>query len=457
MKELNSVQMGTAAGAIARLPRPVDFPSGRGCSRLRVEAQIPCKNNTAGPLDFTGAKAKDAIACLFATTSLRFGDKVKDEVDVALGYLRAREMLLELTGDDFFVIGSNNVPVRLNALTDATVLYAAVAAGATITLVVEFARAFEVARLGTDAYRYCPGASQMRQVQFEAIRGGTFDAGGAFVQGAAADLLFLADDFEANDDKWAAVPRLYQNEEAGRVSHGPKAPIGLLAMWEYSQVGAATPLSLFTIGRDGDSPIHSDARASRVVRDALYTDPIGMYDVNGLVTVLHSLPDGSEVNDIPVGSGFIFQQTGAELNPPRTAWLHVPVRTREEIDEFVGRNVANETGIKLISAAAKSPKGITSHAAGMEPMILAKRDDDDFEALPGRVTGIGIAPTDHVPASVMKAAQAAAGAASDPAAARATAGKVTQQLAKALPGYQSGQRHRRGGFFGAMVSRVAGQ
>ena len=66
MKELNAAQMGTGAGAPCKLPRPVVFADGHGCARLRVECTVVPKNNTGGAVDYTGAKAKDAAACMFS-------------------------------------------------------------------------------------------------------------------------------------------------------------------------------------------------------------------------------------------------------------------------------------------------------------------------------------------------------------------------------------------------------
>jgi hypothetical protein len=455
MKELNSVQMGTAAGAIARLPRPVDFSHGRGCSRLRVEATIPAKNKTAGAISYTGAEAKKAIACIFATSLLKFGDRSPDNVDVALNFERAREMCIALSGDDFVIIGSDGVPKRMRDVADADVLFAAVAAGASVNLVVEFVRPFEVVRLGEDAYAYCPGASQMKQVQWEFVRGGTFSSSGNFSQGAAADLLFIADTFEAHEDRWAAVPRIYQQEEAGRTSHGPKAPVGLIAMWEYTKAGAATDLTLFTVERDGDAPLFDNVRASRVIRDALYTDPTGFYDVNALVTALVNLPAGSERADIPCGIGFKLQQTGTELNPARTAWLHIPARSEADWDELVGANVRTQQGIKLLSAAIRSGKTLPASVAALEPVIIAGRESVDFEGSPGRVYATGIAPTTHIPQAIVNAASSAVNA--QPNAARSSiADRAAESIARALPGGASAIRPAATPIKTALVSRLGG-
>jgi hypothetical protein len=452
MRELNSQQMGTTAGALARLPRPVSFADGRGCARLRVEVVQSMKNNTGGPLDYTGARAKKLIEGLFKTSTLRFGDRHADVVDNALDFARLREMCLALTGDDFIIVHpTTGVPTRLASIADADVLKAAVAAGASFLITMEIARPFEVVRLGEDAYAYCPGASQLRQVQWEFVRGSAVDtAGGEFVQNGAADLLFVADDFETGDDKWAAVPRLYQQEEAGRESHGPRAPSGLLSVWEYSAVGASTALTLFSITREGDAPLHDNVRAARVVRDALYTDPTGAYDLNLLATVLHQIPDNTEKNEIPVGEGWKFLQTGTELSPPKTAWLHVPARSEEEHDN-TGKNVEGDQGVKMISAAAKSAKGMSSPAASLEPVIMARQGSADFEALPGRVVARGLSPTTHVPASVANAA--AASVSGDPEAASAAASKVATAIAKAIPGGVATRRGRKTPVFASLARR----
>lgn len=446
MKELNSAQMGVTSGSICRLPRPVPFPSGRGCARMRAEATVTLKNNNAGAQNLTGATAKWILATLFDTSTLRFGDRKPEIVDSSLAYARARELMDVLTMDDFIIQASgynSGAPKRVRDVADADVIAATVAAGATTSITVEFTRAFEVTRLGVDAYSYCPGASQMRQIQWEFVRGGAVDPSGNFTQNGAADVLFIADDYEAHDDQWAFVPRLYQQEEAGRESHGPRGPIGLLAMWDYNAVGASTPLTLFTIKRDGDAPLHDNVNAKRVVRDALYTDPIGAYDVNALATVLFNLPGDADKHDTPVGSGFTLVQTGSELNPPKTAWLHVPVYDQSQVDALVGENVRDALGVKLISAAAKSGKGLGSGAASLEPVIIAHKDSADFEALPGRVIADGVAPSTHIPAAVMAAAQAQVAVASGEEGKRAAAEKITKTIAKSVPGWLPGRRGAR--------------
>lgn len=459
MKELNSAPMGVSSGSICRLPRPIPFPMGRGCSRIRAEATVTLKNGSAAAANLTGATVKWILACLFDTSTLRFGDRQPEIVDSSLPYTRARELMNVLTLDDYLIqaAGYNGgAPKRVRDVADADVIASAVAAGGTTLVTVEFCRAFEVVRLGPDAYSYCPGATQMRQLQWEFVRGGSVDPAGVFVQAAQADVLFVADDFEAHDDLWAFVPRLYQQEEAGRESHGPRNAIGLLAMWDYNTPGSSTPLSLFTIRRDGDAPLHDNVQARRVIRDALYTDPIGAYDVNALATVLHNLPGDAEKHDVPVGAGYTLVQTGSELNPPRTAWLHVPVYSEEAIDKYVGENVKDVLGVKLVNASAKSGRALGSGAAALEPVLIARKESADFEHLPGRVHAEGIAPTTHIPAAVLSAATAQVGAAAGIEGKGAAADKVAKALSKAVPGWLSGKRGQKGPAHQAIKGRLGG-
>jgi len=459
MKELNSAQMGQTAGSICRLPRPVFFPKGRGCSRLRAEATITLKNTNGGAQNLTGATLKWALAVGFDTATLRFGDRKMEVVDTSLPYLRAREMFVGMTCDDFLVQAAaynSGVAKRVKDVLDADVIATAVASGATAVVTVEYTRAFELNRLGQDAYAYCPGSTQMGQVQWEFVRGGTADPSGNFIWNQAADVLFIADDFEASDDRWASVPRIYQQEEAGRESHGPRTAVGLLAVWEYTGAGAATPLTLFSIARDEDVPVHDNVNAKRVVRDALYTDPVGAFDLNVLATVLHNLPGDGERHDIPTGSGFRLVQTGTELNPMRSAWLHVPVRDQGDVDKFIGENVQTPHGVKLINAAAKSGRTLASTAAALEPVVIAQHGDKDFEALPGRLVSDGGAAVDHVPDSVVAAGKAQVANAPGAVAKDAASDKVSSAIAKAIPGALPGRRNTRGAWRQNMAAHFKG-
>lgn len=458
MKELNSAPMGTSSGAICKLPRPVDFPRGRGCARIRAEAIVTMQNSTAGALDYTGARAKALIEGLFKTSTLKFGDRAQDVVDTALDFDELQRMLIAMTGDDVLIVNpTTGAPIRYRDLAAATVLSAAVAAGASITLTVEIARAFELPRLGSDAYAFCPGATQMGQIQWEFIRGTTVDTNGNFVQNGVANILFVVDDFEASDDPWASVVRVYNQDENGRVSHGPKGPIGLISLWERTSIGSATALTLFSVERDGDTAIHDNANAARQVRDALYTDPIGAYDLNALATVLVQIPDGAELHDIPCGSGFRLGQTGSELNPPQTVWLHIPARNEAEIDELVGKNVETADGVKLIGASAKTRGGVSGPVASLLPVLVVPRGAADFESLPGRVYAKNQAAVTHVPSHVIGAARAQTAAGGDSETVAANASRVANAIAKVVPGAASAVRGKRSPWFQGLRARLAGK
>lgn len=460
MKELNSAQIGVAAGSLCRLPRPIAFPPGRACVRLRAEATVTAKQINAVAQTLTGATAKAILACLFDTATLRFGDRHPEIVDSSLPYARAREMYIAQSMDDFLISApgyNGGLPKRVRDVADADVVVAATATNATAVITVEYARTFELARLAQDAYAYIPGETQIRQVQWEFARSGVFESSGNWTQAQAADVLFLADDTEATDDQWAFVPRLYQQEEAGRESHGPKTPIGLLTLWEYTLPGGATTLTLYSIRRNGDSPIQDTVRARRYVSDAQYTDPIGAYDLNALATVLHNIPGDSEKHDIPVGEGFLLAQTGSELNPPKTAWLHIPVRTREEIDAYVGENVADAQGVKAINASAKAGKNVATSIAALEPYILARASHADFESLPGRVYVNGLPAKDHIPDQITRAATAQVAGATGQETKAAMSDKASKAIAKAMPGMLSGVRGRASASMRGFGARLLGR
>ena len=464
MRKLNATTMAAVAGTPAKLPRPIAFPDGRAMARIVCEASVPVLQSNAVAQTLTGTSVLSMIACLFASITTRFGDKVPEIVDSTVPFARFREMFQKLTGDDFLVISptyNNGLPKRLRDILAADVIVPSTAQNGTANLTFEIARAFEIASLGPDAYSYIPGASQARQIQFEFSRGAIFDPANNWIQNGNVNLTFLADDVECAHDSWAMVPRIVQNEEGGLTSHGPPTPSGIVGMWEYGYPGigaGATPLTLMAVRRRGDAPLHEAIEAARVIRDASYTLGAGgyngsAYDLNNQVSVLVDLPCDADREDIPVGEGWELDQTGSELSPAKTAWLHIPVRTQDEWDSLAGANIADKLGAKLVGRATIGRK-LTAGPASMEPMVIAHPSDHIFETSPGRLYVEGAPPVTHIPESVAAVARGQVAAHSAPAAKSAAAAQVGAAVAAAIPGGQSGVRGRPAPAAGTVAQRL---
>lgn len=418
MLEINSYQQGAVAGAIAKLPTPVAFPDGTGCPRLRTEVQVEIKNNTAGPLDYTFARAKKAAACLFGFTSNWFGDVSKDIFDNAITFDQLRELIITATDDDVVVAGK-----FFGDYADADVIKPAVAAGASFLLTIEVPRPFELTRLGQDALIFVPGWSQMAQLHSEVKRGGAgeFDTDGSFVQNKASDWLMMADTCTLHEDQWSVVPRIYANKEIGKLNHSPAGELLILGIHERSKTAAQTMaggagiLGLISIRRAGEAPLHENVQAARVARDAMYGKLPDGEDLGRYVTPLFHLPQQLNPNDLPTGAGILVEMPGAEIaGGAEVGYVYLPAFDDAYADavvkpNFVGEEKGKLARIKLVNALTKQGRSITSKLATFAPRALVRETEPEFRTLPGDVAEAkkpGITP--DVPAAVQAAANSAA-------------------------------------------------
>jgi hypothetical protein len=422
MREINSYQQGQAAGAIAKLPGPVEWPEGQGCPRTRTEVVVEVKNGTAGPLDYTFARAKAAAACLFGFVTNWFGDKAKDIVDNALTFAQLRELIINLTDDDVIINDK-----FYGDYADADVIKAAVAAGAVFNLRIEVPRPFEITRLGKDRAIWVPGWTQMAMLHSEVKRldAGAFDTNGNFVQNKAADFLMIGDTCTLHDDVWANVPRTYVNKEIGKLNHAPAGELALLGVYERTMTGvqtmadAANTIGLFSLKRAGEAPIHENVDAARVARDAMYDVLPGGEDLGKLALPLHVLPQALDPTDIPTGSGWLVEMPGAEIvGGAEIGYCHIPAFDGAYAEtivkpNLVGEEQGKEKRVKITTALVKQGRSITSKLAAFAPRAIVRESDPEYGATSGDVLDAKLGKiVQSVPPPVAEAAQKTAAAGS---------------------------------------------
>jgi hypothetical protein len=450
MRELNHAQQGQVAGSMAKLPGPVEWPEGTGCPRVRTEIVVEVKNSTAGALDYTFARAKKAVACLAGFISNWFGDKAKDLFDNAITFAQLREFIVANTDDDVVINGK-----FYGDYADADVLQAAVAAAGVFNLKIEIPRPFELTRLGVDAALWAAGWSQMRLLhsEFKRLGAADFDTNGNFVQNKAAEFVWLADTTVMHDDAWANVPRVYVNQEVGKLNHAPAGELLLLSVYERTKTGLATiagdagTLGLFSLKRAGEAPVHENVRAARVATDALYGQLPAGEDVNKLVCPLHHLPQLVGPNDLPTGTGWLVEMPGAEIvGGAEVGYCYIPPFDESYAETIVAPNlVGTEQGkasrVKLVNVLAKQGRSITSKLARFAPRAIVPEGDAAWSTDAGDVLAAGASKAmPDVPMGVQKAATAWAGGGDDDNERDARATSAAKGIGKYLVGGQTGIR-----------------
>ena len=247
-------------------------------------------------------------------------------------------------------------------------------------------RSYTYLHFGQEEKTYALGPTQAGKMVIELKRGSGTTWATYFSQTGVANITLLADDFEDSADEWSDPPRVLLQDEAGRVSHGPNSAM-LFKVWERSAVGASTALTLFSLKRDDDEPIHDNVRASRVVNDAAYQTPFGSIDLNTLQTVLWAPGELVGINEMPSGESWRFVQPTLDLSPAHTAWLYVPTMTKDDSDEisqmFTG---PGEDAVKLTTSFVRKDTSTPSHVAAHSPLTALRPGQAGFDSIPGRTT-----------------------------------------------------------------------
>ncbi len=413
----NSASLASSNGAKFVLPRPVSFPDGHICERIRVEASVPIKNNNVANKNIVNADFVNLFAAIFGNTSLAWGNSAKEVVDNALTFSRMREMHAVMSQRDQFLVppvaGGYGSELRLQGTE------AAVAATA-YTTTLEMHRTFVIERLGQKQTAFCPGASQMRTLDLSFVRGAVWTAASSVdvTENGSTTISVIFDTAPSPraPDRWARVPRLFLNEQSGLEQYGPDGGGAVLAMWMYNAAAGSTGggLGLFTLSRDG-KPIHDNISATRVARDEYVRLPLGGYDANGLVTVLLDMISSVGIADLWVGGAWLFRQASSDLSPPKSAWLHVPPVTDTYRDEVVGPNiVGDDQGQRSEALLVVEPIFLgqpvpLTHTSVM-PLLILDRAHPSFATAAGRLFQRGRPPVTRVPDSTKSSAAGASAA-----------------------------------------------
>jgi hypothetical protein len=440
MHELQSANMNAAAGAIMKMPA-IDYPDGFSCARARCELVIPFKNVDVAAHAVTTADISAALAILCSSWQTKFGRKRPDVVDDSMTFGTMQRLHIGLSGKDFIAEDqtSNNAATELSSVSSSKAFTASVAAGATINVIVEVARAFMFERLGLDGYKKLPGPTQMKTLQWEMKRGSGFIAGtpvnGYWAQDGLVSSTYIFDTRETTNDEWHQVVRVYQNNQSGRDSSGPEEGGTLCLVMETTNPGGLTTLGLFQLALDGQN-IHGPILAKRVVRDADWTTPPGAININTLATLLYQPTLTARLQDLPSCRAANIHQDSNDLSPINSEWVYWPA-DNDKSNNDVAANVVDKNPVKLANALAASNPGLPAYVASIGGYRIYKEGIPEFSTSPGilaRPVGGSVSVSASIPSSLSLAAHSMVASSSDSAEKMSSAIQASTAIAKHIPG-----------------------
>lgn len=431
MRNLNTLSMAATSGSSIELQRPISFPEGQKCRSITLRASIPVKNTSGGGKDLTNAEVLGILRAFFAAITMKFGDRAPDVFENATDFDTFRLLHLLATGRDVYVEGGPLIDYSDTATNKLTI-----GAGATGTLDVVLSRPFIFERFGKHEESFCPGKSQMETLSLEVKRGGAFPTD--LEQPSAATIKVRVETTDADGDPWVKPFRIFSMNKDGN-SHDAPAEGVLLALCEATKAHASTDLTLFSLKRDGDAPIHDTIDADDVGEENAFLLPIGYEDPASLVTVLFQVKDECDLEGLPSGK-FEFVQHATDLSTCKLRWLILPSSTDADADA-AGAGVADKSG-GLVKLTRDVGPGTSAKLASVAPMLLVKPDSEGYDLRAGFVYGPGAGRiATHFPPAMRAAVEAAIKSQGNDDGARAAAiAQVTRTVSAQVPGATSPKR-----------------
>jgi hypothetical protein len=374
MRKLNSLTLPLAAGQIGRLPATPDM--GRRKQKtvsLIVSGSVTLVNNhAANPYNFTPADALALMRSLMGSWSMAWGRKKRETVDDKLTFDQFRLQAANINQRDQEFQGMqllNYVGIGVDIIAPA---------GGTMAFRFAFVRPFSVERLGALQTSWCPGRSQMDQLQISILRGAAFSTNGGNVTIAPGniDTEVYCDETPAEaDDVWANVYRSHLNSTGGLKQEGPPGGT-LLGVFETTTTGALTTLGLIDLKRTGDESLHESVEVKELVRDAFLREPLGGFDENNLATKLWQPLDALDLQSLTTAAGLELSQATLVLNPMQTLWVYAPAVSEEYVREYAAPNIADTSGpSKLIGLAELQSSAVPGHVASVMPVAALNPGD----------------------------------------------------------------------------------
>lgn len=440
-RQANVIPLISGSGSTSWLQKPVGFAQGRKCRRIRMRTAAVFTNSST-IVNLTAAYALLILQNFYANITTYFGDVNQDTVDASMTLNQMREMYAFAEGRDFTING-----FQVNAITGTNVSFTA---STTTTIQVEAVRTFQLVRAAQDVTDYCPGCTQMKQMQF-----GITPAASALVALSTVTLTttsisasIILDDMpaEGQQDIWANVIRVRQTTTPGESITLPIPGGGaIIACWDEQTTGAAAPYTLINIKAD-DVDINGIINYSQYLQGYQDDLPIGWFDVSTLVAPLYTTAQFIDPNILDTGEQIVFNQPNNDQATPKITVLFIPTMTTGARNQ-AGDNIQNGATGQLNSfqlsnlhavADTNNPPQAGS-AASISPMAIVKPTDTGYATISGTRFAVGQVPGDSIPTPKLNNVAAAvtnAGGAST-AAGSSTIAKATKKIALSIPGYNS--------------------
>lgn len=457
MREVQTKDMPATPGAKLTISGKDTTERGRRYRRAILEVDVGFRRKTdgAGAMTIKAADVRDAFACLFANVTMMEGIRTKRIIDNALAFEVLRRMLRISTTEDVLVFDETGTPnaVRLDSYAnDTDPVTASVAEGATERIRIQYVRSFVLDVLGEDGEEFALGSTQAASLRFEVKRGSDFQpTNNRFEQDGAASFSLLWDDDDADGpdaDDWAPIVRVLRTNETGLMHDGPSG--ALLGLVETSAAGFSTALDRFTLAREGDTEIHKNVTAERVINlQELETDP-GAFDLNEEVTVLYALRRHARIRDLLTSDKFRFEQVSPDLSPANLEWFYIPAEPPEDVQRAAAVVFETDTDTRTVKMSGKwsdTHAVKRPHLACIQPLRVLRPADTDFRApIAGsefQKSGDGAIGAPSIPAGVKAAAGSAVGGGITAAGREAQAERMTVAVARSVPAALSPRRGRR--------------
>ena len=445
-KQVNNLQITVGSGAQVNLPQPVKFDPGKKCPRIRARIGAVMANSSTA-YNMTAANLITLLSAIVSNWYLAWGNSEEMSVDPTLPFSMMRLMFAQLEGKDFT---ANDIAI--NAVSGSAVQVAASPALTTITF--EFIRSFTVKKQLNELHDFCPGTSQMQQIQLGITPSNsaapTFSSGTVTMSSTTCSCEILFEQMDADSDQWAQVPMMRQ---ASPSAGGQNIPLpvknggSLIAVADLSHAASGYALTLFELTDElagaGKHFVQGLCQFGQALSGYFQDLFNGDFDWSALAAPLYTIPTANDVAHLDSVKSLNFYQPNNDITSPLLCVTFVNTQTPNEVNS-AGVNILGslKSGFKLTNAvgAGTRPASTPQQVAAVLPLQIRRVTDPAYSTAPGQVFAPNQAPTTDIPAPVLASAQAAAQA--QPGGANSAAGSAqlarsTKSITNAVPGYAS--------------------
>jgi hypothetical protein len=450
-RQLNVLNVTAGSGASVQLQKPVAWDVGMKCRRIRYRVALSLTNSST-LVQGTTAFFLAAFQSIFGNESIQFGDVSPDVVDALMPFNQLRELYAFMEGKDVTVNG-----IGLQAITGVAPFAVPIAASTTTVVNLECVRSFTLQRAAQDLTDWCPGETQMKQMQL-AVQpgvGATPVLSTVSFTSALVQVQVIADDMlaEGGNDVWASVARCRLTTTPGTTITLPLGQGGMIfALWDEANSAATYPLTVFDVKADGRliNGTIQFAQWFQCFEDDL---PQGWFDPSVLVAPLFISPAFIDPNLQQTGEQIIFDQPNNDVTAPKLVVGFIPAVTTDYAT-VIGTNVQsgsqnqkstfNLSNLHAVADTNNPPSA--GPAASISPVAIVAPADNAFSTVSGTQFKPGALPEASIPnATVAKvAAQVSTHGGPSTNGGASTLAKATKKVAISIPGYSSPNRNPTG-------------